>query len=139
MHVQVKSWSGARGGSNGCHCCAVGARATVLALCCVSVSAVRAIVSTQNGPTSNSNRSSTTTAPHYQSSRRYPLSCNHPATCWALAACLPPGPGTLEEEEEETSAVMTGQPLLLRERGWLGVPSSDWKGEDGTDGNVWAP
>ena len=32
--------------------------------------------------------SSTTTAPHHQSSRRHPFSCHHPTNCWALAACL---------------------------------------------------
>ena len=44
LHVQVKSWSGASGGGNGCHCCAVCARATVLAVCGVSVPAVSAVI-----------------------------------------------------------------------------------------------
>ena len=43
LHVQVKSWRGARGGGNGCHCCAVGARATVLAVWRVSVPAATSL------------------------------------------------------------------------------------------------
>ena len=141
LHVQVKSWRGTRGGGNGCHCCAVCARATVLAVCCVPVSAVPAVVravtvlpqrhSILCNPSSIATlhpqqtckpSSTTTAAPHHQSSRRHPFSCHHPATCWALAACH-----------------ARTQSLLLRKRGWLGVPSSDWKWGEGTGGNVWAP
>ena len=66
--------------------------------------------------------STTTAASNHQSSRRHPFSCHHLATCCALAACL-----------------ARAQPLLLRKRGWLGVPSSDWKWGEVTGGNVWAP
>ena len=76
MHVQVKSWSGARGGSNGCHCWRCAARATVLAVCCVSVLAVLAVImaapSLPQRPIIHCNPSSTGT--HRPSS----TSNNHP-------------------------------------------------------------
>ena len=138
LHVQVKSWSGVRKGGNGCHYWHYAARATVLAVCCVSVSAVPAVpagimaaTSLPQRPTPSVHQqrpihiepsSKTTAASHHQSSRRRPFSFHHLACCWALAACP-----------------ARAQPLLLRKRGWLGVPSSDWKWGEGTGGNVWAP
>ena len=138
LHVQVKSWSGVRKGGNGCHYWHYAARATVLAVCCVSVSAVPAVPAVIMAATSiaqrpnihlqafiNSNPSSTSN--HHPRPQLHHIISRHedihfPATYWALAACL-----------------ARAQPLLLQKRGWLGMPSSDWKWEDGTGGNVWAP
>ena len=124
LHVQVKSWSGARGGSNGCHCWRCAARATVLAVCCVFVFAVSAVVRAASSLPQRLNIlcNPLSTATHHPHRIRTIISihnhscitssvvtktsifllplpfCNR-ATRWALAACL-----------------ARAQPLLLRKR-----------------------
>ena len=128
LHVQVKSWRGTRGGGNGCHCCAVCARATVLAVCCVSVAAVSAVIMAvtaqpafRNGPTSKFQYKPSSTPNHHpHRTIIYDQSYITSSVVTKTSIFLPPSCYLLGAD------CLSGarSPLLLRKRGWLGVPSA---------------
>ena len=117
LHVQVKSWSGARRGSNGCHYLHCAARATVLAVCCISVPAVPAIIMAatslpqrpnihlhtslhQQQPIIHIEPSSTTTWLHHIISRPKTSICL-PPFCYLLGTGCLSGAGSAPPPSEE--------------------------------------